>query len=202
MQRNCFVLVVFFLFIWPFCIIDVVFFRCFWHAGIYFGSSHCTYVVYNTNININSSPWYQVHAGSINACPIAVVLPVLSVVAIVVVVVVFAIAVMVAVCMLFFYLANSSRCPQPYIISYVACTFTNNISGRSSRIVYQVVFIYAASTCTASMHHWQSCIVIVVMPQPMVPRGYLTSLFTTRLSVLYGQLVMLLAVVLSGIVCS
>ena len=55
------------------------------------------------------------HAASINACPIAVVLPVLCVVATVVAVRVSVIDV-VAVCMLFYYVANSNRCPQLYII--------------------------------------------------------------------------------------
>ena len=40
----------------------------------------------------------------------------LAVVAIIVVVVVVSAIAVVAVCMLFFYLVNSSRCPQPYLI--------------------------------------------------------------------------------------
>ena len=57
-----------------------------------------------------------------------------------------------------------------------------------------VVFIHAASTCTASAYYWWWCRVtvylVVVMPQPMVPLGSLTSLFTMRLSVLHERLVM------------
>ena len=56
-----------------------------------------------------------------------------------------------------------------------------------------VVFIHAASTCTASAYYWWWCrvtVYLVVMPQPMVPLGSLTSSFTMRLSVLHERLVM------------
>ena len=76
---------------WSFCIIDAVFDTQILNTEVVHNSCSCS-------IDINSSPWYRVHAASVNACQIAVEVLVLQVVSIVVVVVVSAIAA-VAVCM-------------------------------------------------------------------------------------------------------
>lgn len=91
------------------------------------------------------------HAASLNACPIAVGLPVLYVVALVFVVLVLAVTVG-AVCMRFFHLANSNRCPKPYILG---CLYT------IKHTYYSVEVVHGASTCTASdssvrtKYYWQ-----------------------------------------------
>ena len=59
--------------IWPFCFIDAVFDTQVWNSEV-------DSIVYNScsySTNIDSSPWYRVHAVSISAYPVAVVLPVL-----------------------------------------------------------------------------------------------------------------------------